>query len=80
MTYLTIRATVRQGKVELLDEITLPEEAELLVTVLDDVLPEKYSLGDHLTASFQDILLGRVTEISDEQQLSHHLDSLFGVE
>ena len=40
MTYMTIRATVRQGKVELLDDITLPEDATLLVTVLDDVLLE----------------------------------------
>jgi hypothetical protein len=78
MTYLTIRATVRQGRVELLDNITLREEAELLVTVLDDALPEKYSLGDHLSAGLQDILLGRVVEISNEQDLSLHLDALFG--
>jgi hypothetical protein len=78
MTYLTIRATVRQGKVELLDDITLPEEAELLVTVLDDALPEKYSLGEHLTAGLRDILLGRVVEIDDENELSIHLDSIFG--
>jgi hypothetical protein len=78
MTYLTIRATVRQGKVELLDDITLPEEAELLVTVLDDALPEKYSLGEDLTAGLRDILLGRVVEIDDENELSIHLDSIFG--
>ena len=37
MTYMTIRATVRHGKVELLDDITLPEDATLLATVLDEL-------------------------------------------
>ncbi len=77
MTYLTIRATVRDGKVELLDEIALPEDATLLITVLEDLRLEDYSLGDHLTAALRDALAGRVTEVADEGELSAHLDRLF---
>ena len=32
----TVRAVVRQGKIELLDRIDLPEGSKLLVTVLPD--------------------------------------------
>lgn len=77
MTYLTIRATVRQGKIELIDDIMLPEDATLLVTVLDDSLLEDYSLGDHLIAGYQDIQAGRITEVSDEHELALLLDSVF---
>ena len=49
MTYMTIRATVRHGKVELLDDITLPEDATLLVTVLDDVILEQYLSLIHIS-------------------------------
>lgn len=78
MTYMTIRATVRQGKVELLDDITLPEDATLLVTVLDDVVLEQYTLGDHLIAGLEDVLAGRTTEVSDERELTNYLDAVLG--
>lgn len=78
MTYMTIRATVRQGKVELLDDITLPEDATLLVTVLDDIVLEQYTLGDHLIAGLEDVLAGRVTAASDERELTNYLDAVFG--
>ena len=77
MTYVTVLATVRDGKVELLDEIALPEDATLLITVLEDVRLEDYSLGDHLTAALRDALAGRVTEVANESELSIHLDRLF---
>ncbi len=77
MTYLTVRAIVRRGKVELIDDISLPEDATLLVTVLDDAVMQDYTLGEHLAASLQDILSGRVTEVEDEQELSAHLDMIF---
>lgn len=76
MTYMTIRATVRQGKVELLDDIALPEDATLLVTVLDDVVLEQYTLGDHLIASLEDVFTGRTIEVNSEQELEEYLDSV----
>ena len=76
MTYMTIRATVRQGKVELLDEIILPEDVTLLVTILDDDIFDRYTLGDHLSAGLQDILAGRITEVTTEAELKAHLDAI----
>ncbi len=78
MTYMTIRATVRQGKVELLDDITLPEDATLLVTVLDDVLLEQYTLGDHLIAGLEDVLAGRTVEVGGDQELADYLNTVLG--
>lgn len=76
MTYMTVRATVRQGKIELLDDIYLPEDATLLITLLDDVL-DRYTLGDHLVAGLQDVLIGRGTEVTTEEELRTHLDTIF---
>jgi hypothetical protein len=78
MTYMTIRATVRQGKVELLDDITLPEDATLLVTVLDDVILEQYTLGDHLIAGLEDVLAGRAVEVTSDQELATYFDTVLG--
>lgn len=75
--YPTLRATVRQGRVELLEDITLPEDATLLITVLDDSVLEALSLGDHLIAGLQDVMLGRVTEVNTPEELDHHLDVVF---
>lgn len=77
MTYMTVRATVRQGKIELLDEIHLPEDTTLLVTVLDDDLLERLTLGDHLLAGLQDALAGRATQVNTEEELKAHLDAIF---
>jgi len=76
MTYMTIRATVRQGKVELLDEVLLPEDATLLVTIIDDDVFDRYTLGDHLIAGLQDILNGRTSEVTTEKELKAHLDAI----
>jgi hypothetical protein len=76
MTYMTIRATVRQGKVELLDEIVLPEDAALLITILDDDVFDHYTLADHLVTGLQDVLAGRTTEITTEEELKAHLDTI----
>ncbi|MCB9101237.1 MAG: hypothetical protein H6632_16990 [Anaerolineales bacterium] len=76
--YSTLKATVRQGKIELLEAATLPENSMLLVVVLDDVAPEGLSLGEHLIAGLQDVQLGRVTEVNTEQELADHLDTIFG--
>jgi hypothetical protein len=77
MTYVTIRATVRQGKIELLDDFPLAEDATLLVTVLDDDMLARLALFDHLTAGMQDMLAGRTSVISTEEELKTHLDSVF---
>jgi hypothetical protein len=75
--YPTLKATVRQGQIQLLEEADLPENATLLVIVLDDVSPEKLTLGDHLTGGLQDIMLGRVTEVNTVEELAEHLDAVF---
>ena len=75
--YPTLKATVRQGQIQLLEEANLPENATLLVIVLDDIAPENLTLGDHLVAGLQDVLLGRVTEVSTAEELAHHLDTVF---
>ena len=76
--YSTLKATVRQGKIELLEEATLPENSLLLVVVLDDIDLEGLSLSEHLIAGLQDVQLGRVTEVNTEQELADHLDAIFG--
>ena len=75
--YSTLRATVHQGQIELLEEATLPENATLLIVVLDDINPEELSLGEHLVAGLTDVRLKRVTPVSTEQELSDHLDNVF---
>lgn len=75
--YPTLKATVREGQIQLLEEANLPENATLLVIVLDDVSPEHLTLGDHLTVGLQDIMLGRVTEVSTVEELTEHLDAVF---
>jgi hypothetical protein len=39
----TVKAVVREGKIELLEEINLPEGAEVLVTILSD--EEQFWIG-----------------------------------
>ncbi len=75
--YATIKATVRHGKIELLEDVELPEDAVVLITVLDDILLEKFTLGEHLIAGLRDILLNRTTEINTPQELTHYLDTMF---
>jgi len=80
MIYPTLKATVRQGKIQLLDEVNLPENTVVLVTVMDDAAIDALSLGERMIASLQDILVGHVTEISSPRDLTKHLDSLFSKE
>jgi len=77
--YTTLKATVRQGKIELLDAFTLPENITLLVTVLDDVaLLEQLTLAEHLQRGLNDVLHQRTTVVRSETELKNHLDSIFG--
>jgi hypothetical protein len=75
--YTTLKATVRQGKIELLDDFPLPENATLLVTVIDDLLPEHLSLAEHLQRGLTDVLLRRTTVVRSEDELKNHLDRIF---
>lgn len=78
MVYPTLRATVHNGKIQLLDDVTLPENAVILVTVMDESAMQSLTAGERLAAGLQDILLGRFTEINTQKKLSAHLDSVFG--
>ena len=76
MIYPTLRATVRNGRIELLDDVQLPENAEILVTILDETPLESLTLGEHLAAGLQDILLGRVSRADTPEELASHLDAV----
>ncbi|MDO9130813.1 MAG: hypothetical protein Q8N45_08925 [Anaerolineales bacterium] len=76
MIYPTLRATVRKGKIQLLDNISLPEDALLLVTIMDEMAVETLSLGERMAAGLQDILLDRITRVDTPQALTAHLDKV----
>ncbi len=75
--YQTIKATVRKGRIELLEDISLPENVALLITVLEKDDMEALSIGTHLVGGLQDILSGNVTEVHNEADLSQHLAVVF---
>ena len=77
MVYPTLKATVRQGKIELIDDVPLPEDAFVLVTIMDESAMNTLSLGDRIIAGLQDVLHGRVTEISTPQDLKKHFERIF---
>jgi hypothetical protein len=76
MIYPTLRATVHKGRIQLLDKVQLPENAQVLVTIMDETAMNSLSLGEHLAAGLQDILLGRVTQANTPKQLVSHLDAV----
>jgi hypothetical protein len=78
MIYPTLRATVRNGKIQLLDDLKLPEDALVLVTVMDEESMSSLTAGERLAAGLQDILLGRFTEVNTPREMSAHLDAVFG--
>lgn len=75
--YTTLKAKVHQGRIELLEPVSLPENTFLLVVVLDDFDPHELTLGEHLLIGLEDIRLGRVTEVSTVETLADHLDAIF---
>lgn len=76
MIYPTLRATVHKGKIQLLDKVQLPENAQVLVTIMEETALDSLTLGEHLAAGLQDILLGRVTETITSRELASHLDAV----
>lgn len=77
MTYPTVRATVHGGKIKFLDDVSLPENSTLLITILDEGTLDVFTLGEHLTAGLEDILAGQVVETTTTSELTNHLDSIF---
>ena len=77
MIYPTLCATVRKGKIQLLDNVQLPENALILVTVMDEIAIASLTLGEHLVVGLQDILLGRISRADTSQELASHLDDVF---
>jgi len=76
MIYPTLRATVHKGKIQLLDKVQLPENAQVLVTIMEETALDSLTLGEHLAAGLQDILLGRVTKAETPKELASHLDAV----
>ena len=77
MIYPTLKATVKKGKIQLVDAVSLPENATLLVTVLDEEAIEHLNLGSRMAAALQDILTGRYTFVETSEALREHLDQVF---
>ena len=77
MIYPTIKATVRQGQIEFLDDVALPENSTVLITVLDYEPFNTFTLGEHLSAGLEDMLSGQITKTTTPDELTHHLDSIF---
>lgn len=75
--YQTLKAVVRRGRVELLDNVALPESASALVTILEEVQPETLTLGEHLQRGLTDVAHKRSTRVSTAKQLQRHLDQVF---
>lgn len=78
MIYPTLRATVRKGKIQLLDDAKLPENALVLVTVMDEAAVESLTLGERIAAGLQDILFGRTVQVKSAQEMNAHLDKVLG--
>ena len=78
MVYPTLRATVRKGKIQLLDNAKLPENALVLVTVMDEAAVESLTLGERIAAGLQDILFDRVMPVKTDRDLRAHLDRILG--
>lgn len=76
MIYPTLRATVHKGKIQLLDKVQLPENAQVLVTIMEETTLDSLTLGEHLAAGLQDILLGRVTQAKTPRELASHLEAV----
>ncbi|MEK7807771.1 MAG: hypothetical protein AAB571_01770 [Chloroflexota bacterium] len=76
--YQTLRATVRNGQIALLDKTKLPNNIMLLVTVIEDVSPQTLTLGEHLVRGLSDVARKRVTRIRTKKQLRQHLDKILG--
>lgn len=77
MIYPTVRATVRQGQIKFFDDVDLPENATLLITVLEHDAFESFSLGEHLIVGLEDILSGQAVETTTASELEDHLDMIF---
>jgi hypothetical protein len=75
--YQTLKAVVRRGRIELLDDVALPESASALVTILEEVQPETLTLGEHLQRGLTDVARQRSTRVSTAKQLQRHLDHVF---
>ncbi len=78
--YTTLNATVRQGRIELLDDYALPDNVALLVTVIDDFLPERLTLAQHLQRGLTDVLLHHTVVVNTRDELLNHLDHIFSQE
>lgn len=61
-----------------MDNVKLPEDAVIFVTIMDESVMELLTAGERLAAGLQDILPGRFTEVSSQKEMSAHLDQVFG--
>jgi len=76
--YPTLKARVHKGRIELVEKIALPEDAAVLVTVLEEIQPEMLTLDEHLARGLEDMARGRTTKVRAVKELKRHLDSIFG--
>lgn len=77
MIYPTIKGTVRHGQIKFLDDVALPENSTVLITILDYEPFDTFTLGEHLSAGLEDMLSGQIIETKTADELTHHLDTIF---
>lgn len=75
--YPTLEARIRKGRIELVEKVTLPENAVVLVTVLEEVQPRMFTLGEHLERGLTDVARRRTTKVRTSKELKRHLDTIF---
>ncbi len=76
--YQTLKATVRNGKIELLEDIELPDETPILITILRDLMPP--SVGSNIIRGSEDALVGQTVTVRREAELLAHLHQVFSEE
>jgi len=77
MVYPAFKDTVRNGRIQLLDDIERPEEAVLPVTMMEVDSQASLSLGERIAPGLQDILDGHYTRVETSDELASHLDQVF---
>lgn len=90
-TYTTVLGTVRDGQIILPQNIDVPENTTVLITILEDKskqLPpadyenyteeelENMTVGEQIIAGLKDIVAGRTTRVESAEDLERFLDSI----
>lgn len=73
--YQTLQATVRKGQITLLEDVDLPENVTLLVTVVENPW-HLMTAGENILAGLEDAANGRAVTIESIDDLQEHLTAI----